>query len=144
MMPTGSARQEHDSVTEPNRLANVVRDEEHRETLLPPDALDLVVEDIARHRVERSERLVHQQDVDVLRERTRERDPLPHPTGKLVRSLGRELAEVHDLEQVVAARTAFLASDTIEPERQLDVASGGEPREQRGFLEHEPCAAVDV
>ena len=57
------------------------------------DALQLVVEHVARHRVQRPERLVHQQDVAVLAEGARQRDPLAHATGQLVRALAREVAE---------------------------------------------------
>ena len=46
---------------EPGRLADVVRDEQHGELALAPDPLQLVVQDVPGHRVERAERLVHQQ-----------------------------------------------------------------------------------
>src|SRR4051794_5529593 len=63
---TGSARQEHDAVTEANRLAHVVRDEHHRLVGGAPQPFELIVEEVARHCVERAERLVHEQDVGVL------------------------------------------------------------------------------
>ena len=49
--------------------------------------VELVVEHVARHRVECAERLVHQKDVDVLGERARQCDTLPHAARQLVRSL---------------------------------------------------------
>src|SRR6478672_2215799 len=57
------AAAEHDHpVAEPDRLAHVVRDEQHRKPAFGADPVQLVVEQVAGHRVERAERLVHQQD----------------------------------------------------------------------------------
>ena len=68
--------------------------------MLAPDPLELVVEDVAGHGVERAERLVHEQHVGVLRERAGERDALAHAAGELVGPLLREAGEVHELEQL--------------------------------------------
>src|SRR5262245_25958669 len=63
---SGPAGQQHDPVAEAGRLAHVVGDEQDRGAGRPPDRLQLVVHGVARHRVERAERLVHQQHVRVL------------------------------------------------------------------------------
>ena len=47
---------------------------------------------LAGHLVERAERLVHQQDRRLERERARDRDALLHPAGELVRVVAREVA----------------------------------------------------
>ena len=60
--PAGPAGQQHHAVTEPHGLADVVGHEEHGQAALPPDRLELVVQQVAGHRIERAERLVHQQD----------------------------------------------------------------------------------
>ena len=60
------------------------------------------MQQVAGHRVERAERLVHQQDVGVLGEGPGERDPLAHAAGQLVRPLVAEPVEVHRLEQRLA------------------------------------------
>jgi hypothetical protein len=101
------------------------------------DAVELVVQHVPGHRVQRAERLVHQQHVGVLGQRTGQRDPLPHTAGKLVRSLGAEPAQVHRLEQFLGALTALGLSDATSTQRQLHVARRREPGEQRGLLEHE-------
>ncbi len=54
---------------------------------LAPEPLELVVQHVAGHRVERAERLVHEEHVGLLGERTGERDPLAHAAGQLVRQL---------------------------------------------------------
>ena len=59
------------------------------------------MEDVAGHRVERAERLVHEEHVGVLGERAGERDPLAHAARQLVGPLPAERAEVHELEQLV-------------------------------------------
>ena len=84
---SGPARQQHDPIAEAHRLAHVVRHEQHREAAVAPQPLELVVEHVARHGVERPERLVHQEHVGSLRERAGERDPLAHPARELVRTL---------------------------------------------------------
>ena len=98
------------------------------------------MEPVARHGVERAERLVHQEHVGVLRERAGERDALAHAARELVRPALGEVAEVHHLEQLRGARPALGARHACELQRDLDVAAHGEPREQRGFLEHQAGA----
>src|SRR5215831_4996480 len=64
--PSRAAAEHDDPVAEPDRLPHVVRDEQHSEPALGADPVKLVVEQVAGHRVERAERLVHQQDLRVL------------------------------------------------------------------------------
>ena len=94
--PTGPAREQHHPVAESHRLAHVVGHEHDGEVGLAPEPFELVVEHVAGHRVERTERLVHEEDVDVLRERAGERDALAHAAGQLVRALVAEASEVHE------------------------------------------------
>ena len=132
------AREQHDPIAESHGLAHVVRHEDHGLVRVPPHRFELVVQAIARHRVERTERFVHQQHFRVLGERAGERDPLAHAAGKLVRPVLGELAEVHHLEQLVGTGAPLVAAHPGELERELDVAPGREPRKQRRFLEHQP------
>ena len=88
--PTGSARQQDHAVAEAHGLAHVVGHEDHGEPRLAPQPLELVVQHVAGHGVERAERLVHEQDVGLLRERARQRHPLAHAAGELVRQLAPE------------------------------------------------------
>ena len=100
----GARSHEHDAVGEPNGLANVVRHEDDRLAGRAPDPLDLALEDLARLRVERGERLVHQEDRGVGRERARDRAALAHAAGQLVRVAIAEAPEVHQAEQLLAPR----------------------------------------
>ncbi len=77
-----------------------------------PQPLELVVQEVARHRVEGAERLVHQQDVGVLRQRARQLHPLAHPARELVRELALEPLEVDDLQQLAHPRLRRCAFGT--------------------------------
>ena len=101
---SGTACQQHDAVAEARRLTHVVRDEHDGEPCLAPHVLELVVQQVARDGVERAERLVHEEDIRVLREGAGERDPLAHAAGELVGPLLREAAEVHEVEQLERPR----------------------------------------
>ena len=136
----GPAREQHDPIAEPHRLAHVVGHEDHGLARLAPHGLELVVEAVARHGVERAERLVHQQHLGVLRERAGERDPLAHAARELVRSRLGEVAEVHHLEQLSVRVRRSSRADPAQLQRELDVAPRRQPREQRRLLEHQPGA----
>src|SRR6266853_2123712 len=60
--PARPRAHDHHPVGEEDRLVDGVGDEEHRLGLLVPDPLQLEVHLLPRHRVERAERLVHQQE----------------------------------------------------------------------------------
>ena len=57
--PARAARQQHDPVAEAHRLTHVVGDEDDGQIALEPDPFELVVQHVAGHGVERTERLVH-------------------------------------------------------------------------------------
>ena len=75
--------QDRDAVAHLDRLVDVVRDEDDRlaDLAVQPQQLGLQAE--ARDRVERAERLVHQQQRRVGSERAREADALALPAGEL-------------------------------------------------------------
>ena len=95
-----------------------------RQARLAPEPLELVVQHVAGHGVERAERLVHQQHVGFLGQRARQRDPLAHAAGELVGALA---AERRRGARGRAARRpswpALGARHLAELERQLDVAA---------------------
>src|SRR5215469_2173809 len=88
--PSRAAAQHDHPVAQPDRLPHVVRDEQHGEATLGTDLVELVVQQVPGHRVERPERLVHQQDLRVLGERPGQGGPLPHASRQLVRPLAAE------------------------------------------------------
>ena len=108
------------------------------------EGVELVVEDVAGHRVEGAERLVHQQQVGVLGEGSRQRGPLAHAAGQLVRALAGEPVEVHRGEQRRRSVLALRPRNTGQAHRQLDVGLDRQPREERRLLEHQRRAAVHL
>src|SRR6185295_2649645 len=70
----GAARHDDDAIAQVDRLLDAVRDEEDGVVELALQARDLLLQHGARLRVERAERLVHQQDVGLDGERARDRD----------------------------------------------------------------------
>src|SRR4051812_46092049 len=120
--PARPRRHQHDPLAEPDRLPDVVRDEEDRHAGLPPDAGDLVVHDVAGDGVERRERLVHEQDPTLLRERPGERHALAHAARQLVDALVPRALQVHQPEEPVRLRPAGRPVDAAQLQRELDVA----------------------
>src|SRR5215471_21119195 len=97
--PARPAAEHHHPGPEPDRLPHVVRDEQHGQLALGTDPVQLVMQQVPGHGVQRAERLVHEQHVGVLGQRPGQRHPLPHATGQLVRPLVPEAAQVHHVEQ---------------------------------------------
>ncbi len=110
-----------DPVAEPGRLADVVGDEQHGQAAVADEGVELLVEDVAGHRVEGPERLVHQQDVGVLGERPGEGGALAHAARQLVRTLVAEAVEVHGADQLGRPFLALGPRHAGEAHRQLDV-----------------------
>jgi len=91
---TGACRHDEDAVREQCGFLDVVCHEEHRLVLLLVNALQLHVESLARHGVECTEWLVHEQDRRVMQEGARDGDPLLHAARQLARIFGRRVGKV--------------------------------------------------
>src|SRR5213078_2854271 len=113
---------------------------------LAVQAAQLLLQAVARDRVERAERLVHQEQRWVGRERAREADTLPLATGELRRvalRVGR--FEADELEQLGDAR----ANPALVPAEQArhgrDVVADGHVREEPDLLDHvaDPAPQLD-
>ena len=141
--PARPAGQQHDAVAEADGLADVVGHEQDRRAGRLPDPLELVVEDVAGHGVERAEGLVHQQDLGLLREGPRQRHPLAHAARQLVGLAPREARSSWTISRSSSTRCCRRRLGHLaQPQRQVDVALHAQPREQRGLLEHERRVAA--
>ena len=104
---------------------------------LLPDPFELVVQEVARDRVERAERFVHQEDVGVLGEArasaTRCRMPPESSCGRLSAKPPR----CTTVEQLARPRRALDLRTPRSRSASSTLPAGSEPREQRGLLEHE-------
>ena len=130
----------HDPVAEPERLRQVVRDEDHRLARLLLQADHLVLHVAPDERIERAERLVEEQHLRVERERASKADALLHAARELVRIvLARSPRGRRDRPSARARASRFslgLALD-LEPER--DVVEHAPVGEEAEVLEdHRP------
>jgi len=127
---------EDDAIRQADGLPYVVRHEDHRLSSGAPNALDLSLQDLARLSIERRERLVHQKHRRVRREAPRNRTPLPHSTGQLVRIPIAKPPKVHQAQKLFALRRARLRARALQLLRKLDVLLQGQPWKQGGVLEN--------
>src|SRR5699024_9265765 len=103
----GAAGQQHDPVAQAHGLTHVVGDEEDRQPFLPPDPLQLVVEDVAGHGIECAEGLVHEQDVGVLGQGSGQGHTLSHATGEFVGAFALETGQADQFQEFDHPTFAF-------------------------------------
>src|ERR1043166_770681 len=132
-------RREHqDAAADEQRLLDRMRHEQYREADIVPQPAHLLLHLAPRQRIERRERLVHQQHGGLHRERARDRDALLHAAGEHVRMDVLETREVDLVEQRARVLDSFLARHAaIDQQREHDIAEHGLPRQELvEFLEH--------
>ena len=85
-MRPGPRRHHRDAVAEQDRLVDRMGDEHHGLALVGPlhQRQQFLLQDFAGLRIERRERLVHQQDRRVHRQRPHQPDALLHAAGELI------------------------------------------------------------
>ena len=110
-----------DAIGEQDGLVDVVGDEDHGRAALVPDAHQLVLQGGARERVQRAERLVHQQHLRVHGQAARHRHALAHAAGQLARALARGRRQVDERHELLG-----------EPPPRRHGPGRGSPRRRRG------------
>src|ERR1043166_7983156 len=125
----GPSRHDNHPVGEQHRLGNRMGDEQDRLRALPPGAHQFDGEFLACQRVERTERLVHQQDVRIMDQCAANPGALLHAAGEFARILTLKAGQPDQCEQIARA----LASRGIQPphhiERKQDIVEDTRPRE---------------
>ena len=116
-------------------------DEDHRGRPALPDPQQLELEDLPRLRVDRRERLVHQQDLRLRREGPGEPRPLLHAAGELIRIRLLEAGEPDELDVLRDRSADVLPRRPGEPEPVRDVLVHRLPREEAEVLEDDRDAA---
>ena len=91
---------------------------------------------LARLRVERAERLVHQQHLGIDRERARDADALLHAAGELVRAAIERIREPDELEIARRGVAQLGAAHALHLEAEHHVLQRGQPGQQLGELKH--------
>lgn len=113
-----------------------MRDEHDRFAQLPLQRQELVLHLLADQRVQRAERLVHQQDLGVRGQRAGEADALAHPAGKLTGQPVLPSGEPDHLQRFGGAFALPLARSVLHAQPVGDVLRDRAVREQREVLEH--------
>ena len=136
------ALEDRDPVAEPQGLVEVVRYEQDRLAHALLQRAQLVLQLAADQRIERRERLVHEQDLRVGRECARETDALLHAAGELVAVMIGPLRQPNELELLVDDATALGSRFAAQLEAEADVLANGAPWQQAELLEDHRDAAA--
>src|SRR5262245_47246187 len=140
----GPRRHDHHAVRERDRLLEIVGDEQHGLAVGVPQIEQQVAHDLPRLRIERAERLVHQQDFRIADEHLDEADALPLAAREHVRIARAELGEADAGKPGPRALARERAGDAggLEPDRH--VLQRRLPRKQRLRLEQVTGLAVEA
>jgi hypothetical protein len=128
---TAGARCHHQhAVGEKDRLGDRVRDEEYRLLPFEPDMLQLRVHLLAGHRIERTERLVHEQNGGIMNERTHHGHALLHAAGQFPWITLFKPLETHEGEQIHRAGLELVAAEPLHVDGEQHVVEDRAPGKQ--------------
>ena len=133
---------DHDPIRQRDRLGHRVRDEDDGLLAGRPDSKQLGLHAHPRLLVQGAERLVHEQDHRVDRQRPRDCDPLLHTPRKLERVLVLEPFKVDQIDQVFRDLSASVGRDPLLFASELDILPRREPRKQPEVLEDDALAGA--
>ena len=126
---------DRDPVTDPDRLVQIVSDEDRGLLHHRGELHELVLKLAADQRIQGAEGLVHQEDVGVGRERAAQPHPLLHASGELVGEAVLPAVELHQVEHALGLFPAFSLADTAYFQGLGDVVAHGAMRHQAEVLE---------
>jgi hypothetical protein len=119
-----------------------VGDEHDGDAAAGPDRQQLALELLSGERIERAERLVHQQDAGIVGEHARNGDALLHAAGELVRVAIGGALEAYEFHELVGDRLHLGARQPPLARAEADVLAHRHPGEQRVVLEHHAAVAA--
>ena len=88
---------------------------------------DLALHALARRLVEADEWLIHEDEIGIDGEGARDRHPLLHPTGDLVRVIGFIVAQPDDLDDLIHLAAHNGRRDLLDPQAGRHVVPDVEP-----------------
>ena len=139
--PGRRPRQHQRAVSERDRLGDVVGHEHDRLAAEIPEPEQVLLQVQAGLRIERAERLVHQDDRRIVGERADQRGPLAHAAGQLMRIVVLEAGEADGADQHVRARPRLGVEPPLDVEREQHVLQRRAPRQEIILLRHVADAA---
>src|SRR5438034_7638999 len=119
------------------RDRDVMRDEDHGVALLRGESPQQRHDLLAGRRIEISGRLVGEENMRLVCQRARNRDPLLLTAGELRREVLRPAGKTDRLQQLLHTSLARLSGQPVRRERHLDVLRRGQRRDQVELLEDE-------
>ena len=140
--PARARSHDNHAVGQEHRLRDAVRDQYDCDALLPPDSQQFEVHRLARHSVERPERLIHQEDAGLMDERAANADTLSHASGEFRWVSVLEAGEPNRGEQSAGAAPCRAHIRTLDLRGHGNVGQDGPPRQQDGRLENDPNSRV--
>src|SRR4030088_2647465 len=87
-------------------------------------------------RIERAERLVHQEELGLHQQAARDTDALLHAAGELVGIVVLEAAEADQVDRALRLLLEAAALVALDARTERDVVAHRQPGEERRFLEH--------
>jgi hypothetical protein len=134
-------RHDDDARRQVDRLFHRVRDQHHRLALGLQHLQQQVLHGGARLRVQRAERLVHQQEFGLHRIGARQRQPLPHAAGQVLGIVVGEIGQPHQPHVALHDGVALGPVGAVgrQREAEADVLLHREPREDAVLLEDHPA-----
>src|SRR3954454_948840 len=131
----GGRMGEHDdAIGEIHRLVDVVRDEQDGDAVLLAHAQHEILEVAACLCVDRGERLVHEQDRRLIRQRAGDGHALLHPAGQLPWVVVDESRQADRIEGLLDESRSLAAAQPLVTKRQQHVVADGRPGHQRAAV----------
>src|SRR6266496_1626942 len=138
----GAEGQKDDAIAKANGFAYIVGDENNGASSFAPDALQLVVQQIASLGIEGGKGFVHQQDVGFRGQGAGDGDALAHATGELVNITLLKLRQMYETQVIASLFFALRPRNTFHLHPELDILADGEPGKQTVFLEDEDAVGA--
>ena len=130
-------RHDDDAVAQEYGLGNRMGDEQNRHLEFLPEAEQIEIHLIARKRVERAERLVHQQEGRIVQQGAADRDALPHAARQLMRILRLESGKADHIQQLPGPRFRYRVPGPANVGLQQDVLQHAAPIKKDVLLKHD-------
>ena len=135
----GTRGHDEQALAEEQRLFHAVGDEDDRLAGVPPQLQDQRLHLLQRQRVQRPQRLVHQNELRVVGQAARQGDTLLHAPRELVDRLVPETLQADGIEQVLHPGGGLAGGHTAHLRAEADVLGDVQPLEQRPLLKHHPA-----
>ena len=135
-------RHDDDPIRQIDRFVDAVGDEHDRRAMQLPNAKQLGLHDAPRLRIERAERLVHQQYLWLCRQRAGNANTLAHAAGQLVREFLFEAAKTYDFDKLIRDFHALRRGNAARLQIEGDVGARAHPGKQAVLLKDHAGVAM--